>query len=147
MLKNLTIAALFTATSAFALPAMAQTTTETQTIVPGSEAQIDMNESATREGVAAESTVDLNRPENPAAAPSADQIVPGSSAGVRAQEAETRQSVAEGTEANTTTDAATGASADAPLVPGSGATFSESTAVEGQADVLQDQATTPASQN
>ena len=139
MLKTIRIATLLTAVSAFAMPAMAQTS---DTIVPGSEAQIDNNEAASRNDVAAESDINLAQPENPVANATAETIVPGNEAEIDTNEAAQREAVAEGTMAETT--GPMGAKGDDQLIPGSGATFSPNEAPEGQNAVVQDQADTDA---
>ena len=139
MKKTAFITAMLLGASTFALPAVAQTTTPP--VVPGSETVIEEENAAERDAVAAEpgSATDA-----PSASPTQDTIVPGSETGTDLNEADVREGVAEGTNADTTGAASTGT---APLVPGSGATFSpgQSPASQG-GEALQDEADTEATQ-
>ncbi len=109
--------------------------------IPGSETIIEENEAATRDAVA----------DNPDAATGATEadattetLVPGSEAQIQLNEATERDTVAAGTTGETTGEAAADGTI---LVPGSGATMSESNAEAGTtatSDVLQDEASTDA---
>ena len=136
MLKTLRIATILTGVSAFAIPAFAQSAQD-NTIVPGNEAQIELNNAEVRNDVAAESDINLAQPENPVANPTNDTIVPGSEAQIELNEAETRQSVADGTAATTAGEMA--GEGEEVLVPGSGATFAPGEVVDGQDAALQDE--------
>ena len=139
MKKTAFITAMLLGASTFALPAVAQTTTPPA--VPGSDAVIEEENAAERGAVAAEpgSATDA-----PAASPTQDTIVPGSETGTDLNEAEVREGVAEGTAGQTTGAAPTDS---APLVPGSGATFSPGQSPEPQSgEALQDEADTEATQ-
>lgn len=131
MKKTALISAMLLGASTFAMPALAQTGAPD---VPGSETVIEENNAAERDAVAAEpgSATDA-----PMTSTDQDTIVPGSESELDENEAEEREGVAEGTGAETTGAATTGS---APLVPGSGATFSPSDAPESQSgEALQDE--------
>ncbi|MDY8107550.1 hypothetical protein U0C82_00115 [Fulvimarina sp. 2208YS6-2-32] len=141
MLKTIRIATLLTAVSAFAMPALAQTS---DAIIPGSETAVEQNEAETRTNVAAESDVDLSQPANAVANPENETIVPGNEAQIELNEAAERETVAEGTAAETTDR--TGAAGEEQLIPGSGATFAPENAADTERSVVQDEPNTGAVQ-
>lgn len=109
--------------------------------IPGSETIIKENEAATRDAVAEDAAGATGAAE---ADTTTQTIVPGSEAQIQLNEATERDTVAAGIEGETTGETA----ADGTLlVPGSGATMSQSEAeakVATTEDVLQDEASTDA---